>query len=336
MFMRLLIAFLLVGLGTVPVHPRPLPPPKLQPSDHKDYTETIPGTKVRFQMIAICGGAFLMGSPKDEKGRNDDEGPQHPVEIPPFWMGRTEVTWDEYDLFRKGGPTSEEANEKARTKDADAITRPTPTYPDQYRGMGKEGYPVVGVSHHGAMEYCHWLSKKTGKIYRLPTEAEWEYACRAGSKAAYFFGDNPKELGKYAWFEKNSTGTTYLVGRREPNPWGLCDMYGNVAEWCVDHYHKDFYRTLARDKTTLGPVNLPTIFRYPHVVRGGSWTDAPERCRSAARRSSHPDWNKIDPDQFKTLWWNWNDDTVGFRVVRAVQEQESLKGLRSKVTRRLD
>ncbi len=295
----------------------------------KTYTETIPGSAVRFEMIAIPGGRFLIGSSRDQDGRSDDEGPRRRVEIRPFWMGKTEVTWDEYNEFRKGGFVSNRTNAEALAKNADAITRPTPAYPDETRGFGKEGYPAIGVSHHAAMEYCYWLSKKTGKTYRLPTEAEWEYACRAGMTTAYFFGEDPKELGRYAWFEENSDDRTHPVGRKAANPWGLHDMSGNVAEWCLDRYDKDAYSGFPSDRPLVGPVLLPTAALYPHVARGGSWTDRATACRSAARRGSDPTWNQQDPHG--SIWWVWDADFVGFRVVRAVDEQDDLKGLRSLV-----
>ncbi len=165
-----------------------------EPAPHANYTERIPGSDVRFEMIAIPGGTFPMGSPDEEPGRGDDEGPEHPVTIRPFWMGKFEVTWDEYAAFRKGRVPSNKSNVEDLARDADAVTRPTPPYPDETRGYGREGYPAIGVSHHAAMEYCYWLSKQTGKTYRLPTEAEWEYACRAGTDTAYFWGDSPRSL----------------------------------------------------------------------------------------------------------------------------------------------
>jgi formylglycine-generating enzyme required for sulfatase activity len=306
--------------------------PRIEPRRHKDYTQTIQGSKVRFHLVAIPGGIYLRGSPPGERGRSEDEGPMHRVVVRPFWMGKMEVTWDEYNLFRKGGPLSERENEAARARDVDAITRPTPVYADEYRGFGKEGYPAVGLSHHAAMEYCRWLSKKTGKGYRLPTEAEWEWACRAGTRTPYFFGVSPDKLGEYAWYEKNSGEETHPVGKKKPNPWGLHDIYGNVAEWCLDHYEKKGYTGFPR-KLNLSPVRLPTERRFSHVVRGGSWEDPASRCRSAARRGSERSWNKIDPDVPKSLWWLWNADFVGFRVVRAVEEQANLKNLKSRVTK---
>ncbi|MFO0957253.1 MAG: SUMF1/EgtB/PvdO family nonheme iron enzyme [Isosphaeraceae bacterium] len=295
----------------------------------KAYTETIPGSEVRFAMVPIPGGRFLMGSPAVEKGRGEDEGPVHPVVIRPFWMGKTEVTWDEYNEFRKGGHVSNRTNAEALAKDADAITRPTPPYPDETRGFGKGGRPAIGVSHHAAMEYCHWLSKKTGNLYRLPTEAEWEYACRAGSTTAYPWGDDPKELGRFAWFAGYSDERTHPVGLKPANRWGLHDMLGNASEWCLDRYVREGYARSPADRDRIAPVFPPTAAQYPHVTRGGSWDDGPEACRSAARRPSDPSWNQVDPDG--SIWWVWDADFVGFRVVRAVEEQEELKGLRSQV-----
>jgi formylglycine-generating enzyme required for sulfatase activity len=301
---------------------------------HEKYTEKI-NDDVSFDMVPIPGGTFVMGSPKDEKGRKDDEGPQHLVEIRPFWMGKCEVTWDEFDVYRKEkGLDNTEQFEKIKAKDPDAITGPTPPYVDPTYGHGKKGHPALCMTHHCAMEYCRWLSAKTGNVYRLPTECEWEYAARAGTKTAYFFGDDPKELDKYAWFDGNAEDHTHPVGTKKPNPWGLYDMYGNVMEWTVDHYKADFYAKFSLDKATLCPVNLPTEYRFPHVARGGSWLEKADECRSASRKGSEKNWIKDDPQKPQSIWWLTNSDFVGFRVVRAVEEYEGLKGLKSKVTRK--
>ena len=183
------------------------------------------------------------------------------------------------------------------------------------------------------MEFCRWLSLKTGKAYRLPTEAEWEYACRADTTTAYSFGDDPRDLGDHAWYDANSDDTTHPVGRKKPNPWGLYDLHGNVAEWCVDRYDQEAYRRYPPDRLALAPVLRPGPERYSHVVRGGSWVDGPAACRSAARRGSDPDWQKRDPAAPKSLWWLTDADFVGFRVARAVAEQPELAGLRSLVTK---
>jgi formylglycine-generating enzyme required for sulfatase activity len=225
------VSLILLGLSLAVPSAGDTPGDKLplQTAEFQDYLETIPGSSVRFPLVAIPGGTFRIGSPPGEKGRRADEGPQPHIQIPPFWMGKYEVTWDEYDLFRK----EELKPRKAPTpndREADAITRPTTPYPDEYRLFGKEGYPAVGMSHHAAMEYCRWLSAKTGKVYRLPTEAEWEYACRAGTTTVYSFGDDPRKLGQYAWFTENAEERTHPVGKKKPNRWRLHDIYGNVAE----------------------------------------------------------------------------------------------------------
>ncbi len=308
-----------------------------EPKDFKAYKETIPAdgeeAAVSFEMAPIPGGTFTMGSPANEPGRNKDEGPQHEVTLKPFWMGKTHVTWDEYDRFWRAHPGSkeEERNPEKKPKDPDAISRPTPPYADETFGHGREGQPVLCITHHAAMQYCTWLSKVTGKAYRLPTEAEWEYAARAGTKTAYFFGNDPAKLGDYAWYVSNSKDAAHPVGKLKPNPWGLYDVYGNVAQWCLDHYQADYYSTFPLDKATLQPVLMPTEYRFSHVARGGSWADKADQCRSASRRGSDPSWIKQDPQRPQSIWWLTDADFVGFRVVRAVEEQDNLKGLKSKV-----
>jgi len=315
--------------------------PHVEKIAHKGYTELIKGTEkdakdleARFDLMAIPGGAFLMGSAGNEPGRSEDEGPQHPVKIRPFWMAKCEVTWDEFDIYRKEKAVdSPEDNETRLRENADAVTGPTPPYVDETYGHGREKHPALCMTHHCAMEYCRWLSQKTGKVYRLPTEAEWEWAARAGTTTRYFFGNDPAKLGDYAWYAKNSEDLTHEVGTKKPNPWGLHDMYGNVTEWCLDQYYKDYYANFPKNKLTPCPVLLPSADRFPHVVRGGSWADDAKRCRSAARRGSDKRWIRHDPQRPQSVWWLTKSDFVGFRVVRAVEEQENLKGLRSKVTR---
>jgi formylglycine-generating enzyme required for sulfatase activity len=314
----------------------PAPPEKLPKIDklaQKSYAETIPGTEVRFDMVAVPGGTFLRGSPDNEPDRSADEGPQHAVKLGPLWVGRCEVAWDEFDAFAKEITSKKKADRTPAEKDADAITRPTPSYIDETRGFGREGYPAIGVTHHAAMEYCRWLSAKSGKAYRLPTEAEWEWFCRAGTSTAYYFADEPALLGDHAWYEKNAEDATHPVGQKKANPWGLRDVLGNAAEWCLDHYHTDDYATWAKEKLTVGPVHLPTVNRWPHVTRGGSYLDRAAKARSAARRPSDPKWQKSDPQRPQSIWWLPDAEYVGFRVVRAVEEQENLKGLRSRVTK---
>jgi formylglycine-generating enzyme required for sulfatase activity len=322
------LAFVETAPGQVPAKL-----PEIEPLAQKNYTEKMADADVSFEMIAIPGGVFMMGSPADEKGRKDDEGPQHPVKVRPFWMGKTEVRWDEYDPYWRTNVPKKTEPRTAQDKAADAVSRPTPPYADETFGHGREGNPVLCITWHAAMEYCRWLSAKTGKDYRLPTEAEWEWACRAGTTTAYSFGNDPDKLNEHGWYDKDSDEVAHKVGEKKPNPWGLYDMHGNVAEWCVDHYKPDFYKSLPLDKVSLGPVLMPDDKRYSYVARGGSWVDPPAMCRSAARRGSKQEWLKRDPQQPQSIWWMTDADYVGFRVVRPVEEQDNLKGLKSKVTR---
>lgn len=305
------------------------------PAEMKPYTETIPGTPVTFEMAPIPGGTFTMGSPASETGRSDDEGPQHQVQINPFWMEVYETTWDEYDVFAFSSDLLKQRASTAEKSDndklADAVTRPTPPYSDETFGFGRDHHPAIDMTHHAAMEYTRWLSAKTGKEYRLPTEAEWEYACRAGSKGPYFFGSEAKQLGDYAWHMDNSENKPHEIGKKKANPWGLYDILGNVAEWVLDEYDKDFYKNAKPGELLTEPVLLPSAKKYPDVARGGSWDDDPKRVRCAARQASSPEWSQQDPQRPRSIWWHTDATFVGFRVVRAFQESDNLKGLKSQV-----
>jgi formylglycine-generating enzyme required for sulfatase activity len=307
-------------------------------SEFVGYKETIPGTDIAYEMVPIPGGRFVMGSPGDEKGRNDDEGPQHEVEIRPFWMGKCEVTWDEYDLFafsldikRKELAQVDFSKQPESERLADALTRPTPPYADETFGLGRRGQPVICITWHAAMEYCRWLSTKTGKVYRLPTEAEWEYACRAGTKTAFHFGNDAAKIDEYEWYFENSNDKPQPVGKKKPNAWGLHDIHGNVAEWCLDIYDAKYYSKAPAGQLSLAPVFLPDARKYPHTARGGSWEDEAEYLRSAVRRASDKEWSVQDPQRPQSIWWHTDATFVGFRIVRAVEEQENLRGLRSQI-----
>ena len=293
------------------------------------YKQLIPGTDENVEMVFIPGGTFTMGSPKSEKNHFGDEGPQHEIEIAPFWMGKYEITWDLYELFvareiDAKKPATVEGKEV--DLDVDAVSGATQPYTDMSFGMGIEGYPAICMTQLSAVKFCQWLSAMTGNFYRLPTEAEWEYACRAGTKTAYSFGDDPVDLDIYAWYHENSGGTYQKVGQKKPNPWGLHDMHGNVSEWTLDQYIPTVYNQRKR-KTVSDPRVIPTK-TYPRTVRGGAWTDKPSRLRSAARRPSSKQWKKRDPQIPKSLWWHTDAPFVGFRIVRplntpSIEEQES-------------
>ena len=302
--------------------------------EFESYTESIPGTKASFEMVALAGGPFLMGSAGGEPGRGADEGPQLRVTLGAFWIGRHEVTWNEYDLFafeRRG--EIEGAAKPTPAPGVDAVTRPTPPYADESFGYAKGRQPALSMTHHAAMEYCRWLSQKTGHAYRLPTEAEWEYACRAGGSQRYGAFDDTGALAEHAWYRANSDDRPRPVERKKPNAFGLFDMNGNLAEWTLDRYEKDAYARWTKQMDVANPVTLPDERRYPQSVRGGSWDDPAEALRCAARRASDPSWNRRDPQRPQSIWWLTDATHVGFRVVRALEERKELVGLRSKVTR---
>jgi len=229
-----------------------------------------------------------------------------------------------------------------KDKLADAVTFPTPLYemdagPELQRMGGRTGqFPAVIVSQYAARQYTKWLSKKTGRFYRLPSEAEWEYAARAGTQTAYFFGDDPAKLGDYAWFKDNSNepdGTTgyHPIMTKKPNPWGLYDIYGNAAEWCIDQYEANAYTRFA-GKVTDGrdAINWPRLLAtpYPRVLRGGGFDSEAADCRSAARLASDRLMNHTDPQLPKSPYWMSDGFYIGFRVVSPAvgpSEAEKLK-----------
>ena len=288
----------------------------------KPYSEKIEHSQAKIDMIPIPGGTFMMGSPDSEPNRLADEGPVHEVTVGPFWMAKMEITWDAYDVWMSDLDVFyREVNKvKATVRDelADEFqkSQPTKPYTDMTFGMGKQGYPAVCMTQHAARIYCKWLSRKTGRYYRLPTEAEWEYACRAGTTTTYSFGDDPSELENYAWFADNAGEGYRKVGLKKPNPWGLHDMHGNVAEWVLDQHVPEGY---PMDLRKVNPLLVPKTL-YPRVVRGGGWDKAAELCRSASREGSTEDWIAQDPQSPVSIWYLTDALHVGFRVVRPLIE----------------
>ncbi|GAA4468354.1 formylglycine-generating enzyme family protein [Nibrella saemangeumensis] len=290
--------------------------PTLAQEPGKPYVLAVPGSNIAYEMVAIPGGEFTMGSPATEKGRSADEGPQHKVKIEPFWMGKYEVIWDFYDLFTSKNMEKDMAAkypgfDLAKT---DASTRPSPSYVDMSFGMGRAGYPAINMTQYAAIKFCKWLYDKTGVFYRLPTEAEWEYACRAGTTTPYSFGADVSKLGEFAVYKGNSSGSYKKTGTKKPNPWGLHDMHGNVMEWTKDQYVPDYYAK--KSKGQVKEPYAPVTTLYPNAVRGGSWDDDPEVLRSAARTPSDASWKVRDPQSPKSDWWLTDASFVGFRVVR--------------------
>ncbi len=274
------------------------------------YEQKLPISSLRFSMVAITAGQFKIGSPIVSAKLNNDEGPQKEITIDAFWMSATEVTRDVFDVFLKDENTSQNS-------DVDAITRPSPQYVDLSWGMGKEGgYPANSMSQYAAFMFCKWLYKQTGIFYRLPTEAEWEYASRAGTTTPYYYGTDPNQLSKYAWFQKNSANKHQKVGQKLPNAWGLYDMLGNLMEWTMDHYLPNRYANIE----TNNPMVAATQRVYPKVLRGGSFMSDATICRNAKRIKSDPIWNRRDPQIPKSKWWLTEAKDVGIRLVRPLQQ----------------
>lgn len=285
----------------------------------ESYEEKLNGVDHNISMVFIEGGSFIMGSPKIQKGHFGDEGPQHEVNVSPFWMSKVEITWDLYSLFVSREWDQYQVDKSVDSEvsiDVDAVSGATTPYVEMSFGMGIDNYPAICMTQLAAIKFCEWLSAMTGHFYRLPTEAEWEYAARAGSSSAYSFGDDINVLGEYAWFEGNSNEKYQKVGTKKPNAWGLNDMHGNVAEWTLDQYVPSAYSK--RKKGIENPQEVGDKV-YPKVVRGGSWMDAPSRLRSAARRPSSKNWKKRDPQIPKSKWWHTDAPFVGFRIVRPKQ-----------------
>jgi formylglycine-generating enzyme required for sulfatase activity len=335
-----LLAILVLSLPAASSHAADALPPGLvkdQPTTGRfvktdqgfmvSYQQTIPGTDVTFEMQPIPGGKFLLGSPEREKGRQTDEGPQVEVSIEPFWMCTYEVTWDEYKQYMAMYVTFKKLTAAKLQSFTDEskpqiVTAPSSLYDPTFTfKLGDDPkQPAVTMSQFAAKQYAKWLSGITGQYFRLPTEAEWEYACRAGSTAAYQFGDDPKQLGDHAWFFDNSGERMHRVGGKKPNAWGLFDMHGNVGEWVIDEYTKDGHERL-KGKTNVpwrDAIAWPKKL-FPRVVKGGGFEDDAPSCRVAARRKSDDDdWREEDPNFPQSPWWFTSQPalSVGFRPIR--------------------
>ena len=286
------------------------------------YHVTIPNTAVNYAMAPVPAGEFQMGLAG--VGAKPDEQPPHTVRLGAFWMQTHEVTWDAYLLFMFADQAKELAHPDGLV---DALSRPTAPHLEMSFGRGSAGYPAISMTHHAANTFAQWLSAKVGEYYRLPTEAEWEYACRAGtaitglSRRSASRGSGPGakadagSLQDYAWFAKNSAlpgftdGSYHTIGTKKPNAWGLYDMLGNVMEWTLDQYAP----------YTAAPVVNPWVKStapYPHAVRGGSWKDDETAVRCTAREPSAPSWKRQDPQLPRSIWYMTDAQWLGFRLVR--------------------
>jgi formylglycine-generating enzyme required for sulfatase activity/nitrate/TMAO reductase-like tetraheme cytochrome c subunit len=304
----------------------------------ENFNEKIPGTNVSFDMVAVPGGSFIMGSPENEPLRKADEGPVRNVTVSKFWIARTEVTWDEYlAFFRATGSQGRTEGQVIVRKNIDAISGATPPWGAPDQGWGKGSRPAITMSWHAANIYCQWLSKVTRKKYRLPTEAEWEYACRGNTQTPYFFEGSPKDFSSTGMLKRIFGPDTALIASRvvykqnsfaktkEPasvkeNPFGLKNMSGNVAEFCLDFYSPDTYKA-----DTVAAVNPEGPAKgAEHVIRGGSFKSDAKDVRCAARDFTKTNaWLVTDPQMPKSIWWYSDCIDVGFRVVC---EADSLSG----------
>ncbi len=292
-----------------------------------DFIETIPYSAVNFEMIAIPGGTFIMGSSEDDKFADSDEFPAHAVDVDSFFMGAIEVSWDEYMAYY--GQTAAEG----RTTDigilegVDGLTGATPPYGNPDQGWGRGKRPAITMTYYAAEKYCEWLSIVTEKNYRLPTEAEWEYAARGGTESTYFFEGEVKNYGdvglknklfgvdtsiinSFVIYAENSKGITQLPTSVAANPFGLKNMLGNVAEFCSDIYLEDAYKE--GHNTNVG-ISEGTA---DHVIRGGSFRSEALQLRVSNRdKTDHEAWMRTDPQIPKSLWWYSDAYHIGFRVV---------------------
>ncbi len=305
----------------------------------ENFIETVPGTQAAISMIAVPGGEFTMGSSPKEPFHKSDEGPQKKVKVSPFFMGEVEVTWQQFWAFynetmSEGRTPPEKIYANNNRPDVDAVSGPTPPFgfPDQGWGMGNR--PAITMTYYSASTFCQWLSLKTGRHYRLPTEAEWEYAARGGTDTPFFFEGSPKKyseegfwskfrgadttmIGRYVVFAGNSSGKTQEPKSVQANPFGLKNMLGNVMEYCSDWYAEDAYSKIPDG--ALDPKGPGS--GEEHVVRGGSYADDASMVRSAARgHTEHDKWLRTDPQNPKSIWWYSDIKGVGFRVVCDVPE----------------
>ena len=264
-----LIVLVVAAVAAPAVHAADAPTTK--PSG--PYAQEIPGSTVTIDMVPIPGGEF-----KPADGET--------VQVKPLFVSKYEITWDAYDIFC----FQLDLTDKEKASGVDAKSRPSRPYGDQTHGFGHSKYPAIHITRHAAQGFCDWLNKKTGKKYRLPTDAEWQYLCRAGEEKS----PEGADLDAVAWYWDNSEDKTHPVGQKTPNAWGLYDTLGNVME----------YVTIPGED----PKSKPTAM-------GGSYDSDAKEVHCGARKTQTPDWNSTDPQNPKSTWWLSDGPFVGFRIV---------------------
>ncbi len=236
------------------------------------FAQSLGDSIVKLQMIPIPGGTLKVGG--------------KPVTVKPFWISRTETPWEAFDVFTASGEPSPPYDQTEFPPDA--IARPSKSYILPDMGWGHNGYPVINISFTTAQMFARWVAASTKKKFRLPTEAEWELACRAGNMAPWKI--DKAEVEKTAWHWLNTSRITHPVGKKQPNKYGLFDMFGNVGEWSTDMAGKP-------------------------VLCGGTFKDSPTNMLPTVRRRFEPRWQETDPQFPKSRWWLSDAPFCGVRLV---------------------
>lgn len=272
-----------------------------------NYKQEVKDELFVFDMVAISGGGFSMGAKANDTARKIDEKPEHTVEVDDFWIGKYEVTWEQYDAFVFGefSPAQFKKSSELKELGIEAVSGATTPYVDMSFGMGKGNFPAVNMTQYAAIMYCKWLTSKTGVFYRLPTEAEWEYVCKKGKT------ETTANIDKVAWYDENAESAYKKTGTKVANSLGIHDLLGNVSEWVLDAYSDDYYANSPKKN----PWNQPSKL-YPRVTRGGSWKDTATKLCCTARKASNAKWKQRDPQIPKSNWWLTDASFVGFRIVR--------------------
>jgi formylglycine-generating enzyme required for sulfatase activity len=267
-FSRVRIGRAAVALGVVISVPTVLS----QQSELAPYSETLPDSVVKIPMVPIPGGTVQIGGKK--------------VAVKPFYMAKTETAWEAFDAFVASGPASKAYDQTQFAPDA--IARPSKSYILPDLGWGHNGYPAINLSSDSVDMFCRWLSSVTKKKYRLPTEAEWEIACRGGVEGAWKV--DKAELDKSAWYAPNSNDVTHGIGKKQANKYGLFDILGNTGEWATDMEGKP-------------------------VLCGGSFQEDASKMSPTTRHYFQPKWQETDPQIPKSRWWLSDAPFCGFRIV---------------------
>ena len=266
----------------------------------------------KIDMLPVKGGEFTW--------RREEKDDILKVSLSPFWMSKHEITWEAYEPFmlspiprQKDGQPLDFMRAQIKN-DIEFIARPTPPYHPMTFGMKRDGHPALSMTQHAANKYCQWVSFQTGHFYRLPTEAEWEFACRSGSNTNSSWGADAQKAVEYAWFGGDASTHYNIPGQKKPNLLGFHDMHGNVLEWTLDQYVPNRREYFTKDK-----VHNPWVKAtkpYPHVTKGGHWQQSLKEISAAARHQSTPIWKVADPQRPRSLWYHTTTPWLGLRIVR--------------------